>query len=35
MTKYSLAKLDHCFFGYSNDSETKAFAFQKAEVEKV
>ena len=32
MPKCSLAKLDHDFFGYSLDGETKAFVFQKAEV---
>ena len=32
MPKCSLAKLDHDFFGYSTDGETKAFVFQKAEV---
>ena len=32
MPKCSLGKLDHYFFGYSTDGETKAFAFKKAEV---
>jgi len=32
---HSLAKLDHYFFGYLTDGETKPFAFQKAEVATV
>jgi len=32
MPKCSLAKLDQYFFRYSTDGETKAFAFQKADV---